>query len=81
MPEEFKFKEGEEHPLAGRCDFYRLAYGPYLIGMNASAVRNYPLAVPEKGRYRQLPDGQEVKPGAAIPVTPKSTVVLKRISE
>ncbi len=81
MPEEFKFKVGEEHPLAGRCEFYRLAYGPYLIGMNASAVKSYPLAVPEKGRYRQLPGGREVKPGTAIPVTPKSTVVLKRISE
>lgn len=81
VPEEFKFRVGGEHPLAGRCDFYRFAYGPYLIAMNTTAAKTYPLAVPEKGRYRQFPEGKEVKPGSSIPIEPKSTVVLKRISE
>src|SRR5207247_496284 len=27
------FKPGQENPYAGRGEFYRLRYGPYLIGM------------------------------------------------
>lgn len=81
VPKEFNFKPGQEHPLAGRGDFYRFTYGPYLVGANMTAARSFPLTVPEKGRYRLLPDGGEVKPGEVISVGPGSATVLKRISK
>ena len=81
MPKVPNFTPGQEHPQAGRGDFYRLAYGPYLIGMNMGSAASHPLAVPKEGRYRRLPGGEEVKPGETIPVGPGTTVVLKRIAE
>lgn len=80
MPKVPNFTPGQEHPQAGRGDFCRLAYGPYLIGMNMGSAAPHPLVVPEKRRFRRLPGGKEVKPGETIQVEPGTTVVLKWIS-
>lgn len=74
------FKPGQEHPLAGRCDFYRLSYGPFEIGMNASKDKTFRMRLPE-GRWKLLPDGESVSGGSEIEIAPRSTLVWRRIPE
>ncbi|MBS1368484.1 MAG: hypothetical protein HPZ91_00885 [Lentisphaeria bacterium] len=80
IPDGVSFKPGQESPYAGRGDFYRLAYGPYLVGQNTTAGRIFKLTIPEgKLSYRQLPTGRTFKPGETVEVGPMSTAVLKQV--
>ena len=80
IPEGSSFQVGQESPHAGRGDFYRLDYGPYLVGMNSSPGRTFQIELPGKGAaYRILPAGRTVSPGESVEVEPMSTVVLKRV--
>lgn len=68
---------GQENPLAGRGDFYKLLYGPYLFAMNASS-REFTFTTPKNIVYKRLPDGGEIAGGTVLKVAPMSTVVLRR---
>jgi hypothetical protein len=79
LPEGTVFKPGQEHPAAGRADFYALRYGDWLIGMNCTADRTFRLAWPKDvARAVSLPGGAAAAPDAdgASAVPPVSTVVL-----
>ena len=74
IPDGIKFKPGDENVYAGRGQFYRCRYGPYLIGMNCTTDRSFELKLPEGGGTR-LPDGQAVT--GVLTVGPRSTVVVR----
>ena len=77
IPEGVKFRPGDESPYAGRASFYQLRYGPYLIGMNASADKSYALVPPEGLAVASAPDLVSGKPlPLNATVAPHSTVVL-----
>ena len=77
MPPGVAFKPGDESPYAGRAEFYRLRYGPYLFAMNTTATKTFDLPVPTNGeRVQNLVSGKTVKPNAPVQVGPMSTVVL-----
>ncbi|HEY3329242.1 MAG TPA: hypothetical protein VGK19_04415 [Capsulimonadaceae bacterium] len=70
-------KYGDWGPYLGRADFYSLAYGSYVIGLNTNASKSYKLTVPKGGKaVKDLATGKTVKGTGAITVGPKSTVVL-----
>jgi hypothetical protein len=78
VPEGVPFHPGDESPYAGRASFYRLRYGPYLIGMNATLDQSFELPAPEGYSSATAP---ELVSGKTIPVNtvkvgPRSTVVL-----
>ena len=77
VPAGVKFRPGDESPYAGRASFYQLRYGPYLIGMNASAEKTYDLVPPEGLAPASAPD---LVAGKTLPVNtkvpPHATVVL-----
>ncbi len=76
IPDGLDFQPGRESIHAGKGDFYRLRYGPYLIAMNASADKTFDLEIPEHaGVIRDLAAGGEVESGD-MKVGPRSTVVL-----
>ncbi len=82
IPEGVAFKAGDEHPAAGRCDLYSLAFGGYFIAMNATADRALEVEVP--GGYDAL---QDLAGGAALTLdaarkcrlAPGRTVVLRKM--
>ena len=77
IPEGVAFKAGQENLHAGKGDFYRLRYGPYLIGMNMSEDRTFELEVPDHGgEVRELVSGKPPAAGGTLKVGPRSTVVL-----
>ncbi len=77
IPEGIPFKPGQENIHAGRGDFYKLAYGPYLIAMNMSADKSFELQAPAHGgEIRNLVTGRKVSPGAKAKIGPRTTVVL-----
>ena len=77
MPAGMAFKPGDESPYAGRAEFYRLRYGPYLIGMNTTAEKTFELSAPAgRTRARELVSGKAVKWNKPIKVGPLSTIVL-----
>ena len=77
VPDDEKFKPGDENPYAGRGSFYILRYGPYLIGMNCTKDKTFDLPAPAgAGEAPDLMSGKTVKFGAALAVKPASTVVL-----
>jgi hypothetical protein len=77
IPAGVPFRPGDESPYAGRASFYQLRYGPYLIGMNATADKSYDLVPPEGLSAASAPD---LVSGRTLPlhakVAPHSTVVL-----
>ena len=75
IPAGVAFKAGDESPYAGRAEFYRLNYGPYLVGMNTTVGKTFDLAIPA-GAVRELVSGKMVKPNTTVKVGPMSTVVL-----
>ena len=80
IPDLTTFRPGQESPLAGRGDFYRLEFGPWLIGMNTTPDRVFHLELPEKGpRRRQIVTGREFPAGERVEVGPMSTVVLRQL--
>jgi hypothetical protein len=77
IPAGVGYKPGQENLWAGRGDFYQLRYGSYFIAMNMSADKSFELAAPEHaGTIRNLVTGQDVAPGSAAKVGPRTTVVL-----
>lgn len=77
IPEGIAFKPGQENIHAGKGDFYRLRYGPYLIAMNLSADKTFTLEVPEHaGEILELPGTKTRHAGERREVGPRSTVVL-----
>lgn len=77
VPEGVAYKPGDENLYAGRGRFYRLRYGPYLIGMNLTTDQTYELPVPKEAkRALRLPDRRPATPGQPLAVRPRSTVVL-----
>jgi hypothetical protein len=77
IPEGVPFKPGQENMYAGRALFYRLRYGDYLIGMNASKDKSYELKVPSGALgARDLVSGKPAEAGAIVKVGPMSTVIL-----
>ena len=57
---------------------YVCRYGPYLIGMNASAGKTYELGVPaEWSGARELVSGATLSAGAQVPLQAQCTAVLK----
>lgn len=70
-----RFRPGNEHPDAGRCRWYQLQYGPYLIGMNNSSDRVYELRIPQGKQAVNLSADQEDVKGS-ISVLPGSTAVI-----
>ncbi len=78
IPAGVPFRPGDESPYAGRASFYRLRYGPYLIGMNSTPDKTFTLAVPAGVvRAPDLISGKTVAvPGRGLAVGPMSTVVL-----
>jgi hypothetical protein len=67
---------GVETMLVGRSEFYRLAYGPFLIGMNTTTNRRFTLETTGHGKATNLKTGRTVTLGDDIQVPPQSTVIL-----
>lgn len=77
IPEGIPFKAGNESPDAGRGLFYKLQYGPYLIGMNCTTNVAYNLRVPAAlTSARELVSGKRLALNGPVRVEPHSTVVL-----
>lgn len=78
IPDGIVFKPGEESPYAGKAEFYRLRYGPYLIGMNATQDKTFALSVPVGMRKApELVSGKSLTlSGGAIQVGPMQTIIL-----
>lgn len=77
LPADAPLRPNQENPYAGRADFYQLRYGPYLIAMNTTKHKTFPLAVPPG--VRQAPDLVSKKTlslAEPLTVAPRSTVVL-----
>ena len=78
VPSDVAFKPGDESPYAGRASFYRLRYGNFLIGMNATPDKTFILAAPPG--VKSAPDlisGEMVAvPASGLSVGPMSAVVL-----
>jgi len=76
--------DGEELPLAagplgGMGDFYAARYGEYLIGMNCTRNKAFPLEVPPEFAGRPLVDlvsQRRLGPAASQTVAPGTTMVL-----
>ncbi|MFT4090349.1 MAG: hypothetical protein QM645_06425 [Asticcacaulis sp.] len=78
LPEGSKYVPGEDHPYAGRADYYQMTYGPYLIAINASADKTFQLDLPPRNRtIKELVTGQnlpvnqsklDIKPGTSAVV-------------
>ncbi len=79
LPSGITFKPGDENVWAGRGDFYTLRYGPYLIGMNVTTDRPFPLRIPaDAGSVVALTKGvAKVSAGSIVMVGPRSTVVFR----
>ncbi len=75
---------GVETLFVGRAEFYRCAYGRYLIGMNTSIDRTYRLTTRDRdggwarGQARNVATGEQVRLGRVIELPPRTTVVLHR---
>ena len=77
IPEGIGFKPGQESLFAGRALFYKLRYGNYLIGMNASATKSYDLQVPAGVKIaRELVSGAPLSPDASLKIGPMSTAII-----
>jgi len=78
-PDGVPFKPGEENPYAGRGSFYQLQYGNYLIGMNFTKDKTYPLKIPDDQKSMSVPElisGRTMALANGVSVPPLSTVVL-----
>lgn len=77
VPEDVPFKPGEENIYAGRASFYKLKYGKYLIGMNASKDKTYKLEIPDGFiNATDLVSKKSVGSTKVVEVLPLTTVVL-----
>jgi hypothetical protein len=78
IPAGVPFKVGDENSFAGKGEFYVCRYGDYLIGMNCTPDKTFPLpAPPGFARAAELVSGKTVSlTQGALTVKPMSTVVL-----
>jgi hypothetical protein len=70
-------KYGTWGPFVGRASFYSLRYGDYLIAINTTSGRTFPLTLPPG--CRQAPDlvsGRTLDLTGGVTVAPLTTVVL-----
>jgi len=75
IPDGLPFKPGQENMHAGRASFYKLRYGNYLIGVNASADQTYTLPLPPNIKQaHDLVTGKPVTQSQTV--RPQSTAVL-----
>ncbi len=71
------YSVGRYGPYLGRAAFYRLHFGPYLIGMNTTRGRTFTLRLPpEPYRAVNLINHHKVQGGRALTVGPRQTVIL-----
>jgi len=79
IPAGIEYKQGQENPLAGRANYYKLQYGNYIIAMNATKDKEYELTVPVefKGAVN-LVDKQPIGNLKVIKVPANTTIVLYR---
>lgn len=76
IPAGVSYTPGQEHPSAGRADFYKMQYGNYLIAMNASKGKTFDLEIPVEFRQAiNLVSGSSVT-SKQLKLTPGSTIVL-----
>lgn len=75
------FKPGKESIHAGRATFYRLQYGPWLIGMNTAPQGTHHLKLPAgvPAQLRDLISGKMLPTAAPVPVPPRSTVLFRLV--
>lgn len=77
VPDGIKFKVGDENSYAGKCSYYRMEYGCYVVGMNCTKDKTYDLALPAKAKQvLNLSDNKKSVKDASIKVAPMTTVVL-----
>ena len=77
IPDGVKFQPGDESVFAGKGDFYTLAYGHYLIGMNLTTDKTFALKPPVGvATARELVSGKNLDLTAPLSVAPRATVVL-----
>jgi hypothetical protein len=83
LPSGYKIRAGrngetaQEGPYLGRAWFYRLHYGPYLIGMNTTRSGTYSLRVPRGvTRAENLSTGHNIEIDGPLIVKPRQTIVL-----
>jgi hypothetical protein len=78
IPTGVKFTPGQESVYAGKGNYYKLRYGPYLIGMNMTKDKTFELKVPEGAKsVRELVSKRSnVAAGSTEKVAPRSTVVF-----
>ncbi|WP_128396941.1 hypothetical protein [Botryobacter ruber] len=77
VPADVPYKIGQENVYAGKASFYKLQFGQYLIGMNASTDQTYELEVPAGFKASEnLVTKEQVQDVRTVPVAPRTTVVL-----
>lgn len=70
-------KYGEFGPFVGMAAFHSIRYGPFLIGINTTRNKTYPLPIPAGFKAtRDLASGRPVANAATVAVGPLSSVVL-----
>lgn len=75
IPDGISFKPGQENAYAGKADFYRLDYGPYIICMNSSATKSVEVSQP-KGYTLMATTAELEKTATSYNLPPRSTIVL-----
>jgi hypothetical protein len=84
IPDGIGFTPGDESVYAGRGQFYRLHYGPYLIGMNCTTDKSFDLSLPDDFADTQVKNvgtGRMISTTRSLQVGPRSTLVLYRPSQ
>lgn len=77
IPAGIPYKQGQEHPLAGRAEFYNMRYGNYIIAMNSSKNKTFVLTVPEDfAGAKDLVTGANIGTAKTVTVKEGTTVVL-----
>lgn len=76
IPDNVKFKPGDENAYAGRADFYQLKYGKYIIAMNSSIDKTFDIKVPTGKKVVNLSDGRKTVKTPFFSVAPRTTLVL-----
>lgn len=75
IPEGIDFKPGQENAYAGKADFYRLDYGPYIICMNSSDTKKATTILPADCMIFRNCTWQKASAGE-ITIMPRTTYVL-----
>ncbi|MBA3936687.1 MAG: hypothetical protein H0X38_04435 [Planctomycetes bacterium] len=77
VPPGDRFSPGQEHPAAGKGDFYVLRYGDYLISMNCTVGKSFALPAPAGvASAPELISATIVSFEKPLVVGPRSTVIL-----